>query len=76
MKKRPDPIMPHAKRTRKEMDEIRQNANRVHVYPTLTMRQASIIIECMKIGMDGGLEVEGQYVSADEWIELTKTLLR
>lgn len=62
--------------TKAKMEQAQQNVNRMYVYPTLSMRQASILIECMKRGLEEGLIVEGEYVSADEWIELTKTLLK
>lgn len=78
MTKKTDPKLhkAHTKATQAKMDEARRNAFRMYVMPTLTMRQASIIIECMKMGLATGMEVEGQYVTADEWLELTKVLLK
>lgn len=47
-----------------------------HVYPTLDMRQAAILLECIKIGMGEGLFVGGAYVDAAEWQKLIRTLFR
>ena len=47
-----------------------------HVYPTLDMRQASILFQCVRMGMSEGIFVDGVWVSADEWKELIRALWR
>lgn len=47
-----------------------------NVYPTLTMRQAAILLECIKSGMEDGVWVGGVWVDANEWKDLIRTLFR
>lgn len=47
-----------------------------NVYPTLTMRQAAILLECVKDGMEQGQWVGGVWVDANEWRDLIRALFR
>jgi hypothetical protein len=46
-----------------------------YTFPTLTIRQAHILLECMKLGLDEGLIVDGEWVSGEEWMTLIETLI-
>lgn len=46
-----------------------------YTFPTLTIRQARILLECMKLGLDEGLVVDGEWVSGEEWMILIETLI-
>lgn len=46
-----------------------------YTFPTLTIRQAHILLTCIGHGMDANVYVDGKYVTGDEWIELIKTLI-
>lgn len=46
-----------------------------YTFPTLTIRQARILLECIGVGMSEMRYVDGKYVSSDEWIDLIKSII-
>lgn len=46
------------------------------VFPTLNMRQTDILLYCIEETMTNGAFVSGEYVSAHEWQELLRTLIK
>lgn len=65
--------LPASKKAKAELENAVRHAH--YTFPTLTIRQAHILLECMKLGLDKGVTADGKIVSGDEWIELTKTLI-
>ena len=46
-----------------------------YTFPTLTIRQAHILLECMKLGLDSGVVVDGEWVTGEEWMTLIEALI-
>lgn len=46
-----------------------------YTFPTLKLRQAHILLECIKLGLDAGIVVDDQHVSGEEWMDLIRTLI-
>lgn len=65
--------LPPSKTAQAKLDDATRHQH--YTFPTLTLRQTHILLECMKLGLDQGLTVDGKHVSGNEWIELTKTLI-
>ena len=65
--------LPKSKAAQEKLAQAMKHAH--YTFPTLTIRQAHILLECMKLGMDMGITVDEQWVTGEEWIELTKTLI-
>lgn len=45
-------------------------------FPTLSMRQAHILMQCVALGMTEGVLVDGKFVTYDEWEEIIRQLIR
>lgn len=65
-----------SKAVQAKLAEAEANKHKTKAFPTLTMRQTFILVECMKLGLAEGVYVDGKFVSADEWLELMKELLK
>lgn len=46
-----------------------------YTFPTLTMRQAHILLQCIEMGMMAQVDADGIRVTSDEWINLIKTII-
>lgn len=46
------------------------------VFPSLNMRQASILLQCVALGMAHGISVDTRPVQAGEWEAIIKQLIR
>lgn len=68
--------LPKSKAAQEKLAKAAAERHAHYTYPTLSVRQAAILLECMKLGLEFGVTVDGMHVTGDEWIELTKTLIR
>jgi hypothetical protein len=64
---------PVSEEAQRALDEALKHSH--YTFPTLSIRQAHVLLECIRLGMADVLIVQGEYVSTDEWIELIKTLI-
>jgi hypothetical protein len=65
--------LPKSKAAQEKLAQAMKHSH--YTFPTLTIRQAHILLECMKLGLDVGITVDGKWVTGEEWINLTTTLI-
>lgn len=57
----------------------RPKVEQTHVlttFPTLSMRQAHILMQCVALGMTEGVLVDGHFVTPSEWDAIIRQLVR
>lgn len=67
--------LPKSKAAQEKLAQTQASKFSHYTFPTLTLRQAQILLDCIKLGIDAGVSPGDEYVTGDEWLKLIATLV-